>query len=135
MKIQKTNSISTEKPKPVYGRGVVVPSAILSLVFIISCSLLGEAQPSTAATADQSTSTVFSLPSPTFTAEPSPSESPTLIPTVTWTRKPTRTPTTIFNACAEVTGMTSEEIQDFINQIKDFIANDKRAKLAGLGYY
>lgn len=135
MKIQKANPILMEYPKAFRGGRVVISSAVLCLVFLMSCSLIGEAQPSPTATADQFTATVFSPPSLTFTIEPSPSESPTSIPTLTRTRRPTATPTTIFDACAELTGMTAGEIRDFFYRIKDYVANNKRRELAGMVFF
>ncbi len=139
MKIQKANSILKENSRIIKGNRVAIPSAILCLMFIMSCSLIGEPQPSPTATADSSGAAIDGLPSPSPTMEPSPTVSSSATPTVTRTRKPTRTvnttPTDVFDCCSEVAGMTPEEARTFYYRIIDCVTNNKRKELAGMVYY
>jgi hypothetical protein len=135
MKIRIQNSGSAGYPGNRFRKTSVFSSLILFWWVVIACSLLGTPQPSPKTTVVPAASIPPIVSSLTMTVEPSPTESATSIPTLARTQKPTSTSTTIFDACAKVTGMTSEEIKGFLNQIKDFVADNKRTELAGLVYY
>ncbi|MBN1440036.1 MAG: hypothetical protein JW929_11560 [Anaerolineales bacterium] len=130
---------SSPSPNPPQPRQPLFFAIAFGAALVFSCSIFTTAQTPSAAMPSEAASppvtATLSGPSVESTGEPQAS-----VPTASRTRKPTgtrvaRTPTDIFDACAEVTGLTADEIRNFLNMIKDFIANEKRSDLAGLVKY
>jgi hypothetical protein len=116
MKNQEIHPVPSKEPNFIQGRRGPIASAVLCLVFIVSCSLI---------TGVQSSPTLKAVHAKTTAIRPSETVANTL----------SRVGTNVVDERASVAGITPEEIREFFYRIKDNVANDRRMELAEMVYY